>query len=267
VCLVVLALGQHSDYPVILGANRDEFHRRPAASACLWPDAPDVAGGRDLQQGGAWLAAARRGAFAVVTNYRDPSNRVCGGPSRGQLVKDFVAGPPIPAETFVRRSVIPAEGYDGFNLIAVDASGAWYGSNRGTVTPLSEGLYGLSNHLLDTPWPKVRRVKSAVSSALSRNHTDVVEDILDILGDREPAPDEQLPATGVSLELERLLSSPFIVSPEYGTRCSTVVTVDRHARLRLVERSFGSDGSALETRVIDLPLRAPLHPYRGDVGA
>ncbi|MEI7970762.1 MAG: NRDE family protein [Betaproteobacteria bacterium] len=266
-CLVVLALGLHADYPVILGANRDEFHQRPTASACLWPDAPDVAGGRDLQQGGAWLAASRRGALAVVTNYRDPANRVSGGPSRGQLVKDFVAGPPIPAETFLRGSVMPAEGYDGFNLIAVDASGAWYGSNRGTIRPLSEGLYGLSNHLLDTPWPKVLRVKAAVGAALSRNGTDMVEGILDILGDREGAPDDQLPSTGVSLELERLLAAPFIVSPEYGTRCSTVVTVDRQARLKLVERSFGAAGSALETRVIDLSLQAPLHPNRGDHGA
>ena len=137
-CLVILALGQHARYPLILAANRDEFHARPSAGLHAWPDRPGILGGRDLEKGGSWLAAARRGALAVVTNVRDPARRVTGGPSRGDLVSDFLGDDAALALRYVPDRCAPGLGYDGFNLIAVDRSGAWYGSNRGAVRQIPQ---------------------------------------------------------------------------------------------------------------------------------
>lgn len=246
-CLVILALGVHPGLPLVLAANRDEFHRRPAASAHAWHDLPGVVGGRDLEQGGSWLAAARRGALAVVTNVRDPARRVTGGPSRGLLVRDFMAPDGLTAEAFVRERTRPEAGYDGFNLIARDGSGTWYGSNRGPGRQLHDGIHALSNHLLDTDWPKVRRTRQRFSAALHGPADHLTDRLLDALHDTTSAPDHELPSTGVPLEWERRLAPPFIVSPEYGTRCSTVVTLDGCGTLTLTERSFDPAGQATGT--------------------
>lgn len=263
VCLVLLALGRHPDLPIVLAANRDEYHDRPSTVAQAWIDLPHVVGGRDLEKQGTWLAAATPGAFAVVTNYRDPSRRLPDARSRGFLVRDFVADPDATAEGFLRRHLTEGDAYDGFNLIAGDASGVWYGSNRGGLKRLDRGLFGLSNHLLDTPWPKVARAKSHMKALLSSGSGDLEEALFGLLGDRHVVPDAELPATGVPLEWERRLSPPFIVSPDYGTRCSTVLTIDVDNRLRLVERSFARDGSTVGTVAHVMMLERPLgSPYR-----
>lgn len=253
-CLVMLALGMHPDYPLVLAANRDEFHRRPTREAHAWPDAPGVVGGRDLEKGGTWLGVAGRGALAVVTNFRDPANRVTGGPSRGLLVSDFLTSSGTDAGTFVRDRTRPERGYDGFNLIAADAGGVWYGSNRGPVLELRRGLHGLSNHLLDTQWPKVRRTRARFEAALIHRHGTLVQSLFDALRDTDGVADDELPRTGVPLEWERRLAPPFIVSPDYGTRCSTVITIDRARQAVLTERTFDAAGAETGVRTLELTL-------------
>lgn len=247
-CLIVVALRCHPEFPVILAGNRDEFHRRPAAPAHRWPDAPDLLAGRDLEKGGTWLGVSSRGALAVVTNFRDPSRpRRPTAPSRGALVADFLLGDAPDAESYLKCHAHPDSAYDGFNLIAGDATGVWYGANRGHAPgKLADGVHTLSNHLLGTPWPKVTRLRQAMESALAGSASGPVDDALfTALRDRTVAPDEDLPDTGIGLEWERRLAPAFIVSPEYGTRCSTVVTVDRSGLATLREHTFAPDGRCI----------------------
>jgi uncharacterized protein with NRDE domain len=261
VCLVILALGQHPQYPLILAANRDEFHARPSAALHAWPDRPGILGGRDLEKGGSWLAAAQRGALAVVTNVRDPARRVTGGPSRGDLVSDFLGDDTALAAGYVADRCAPGLGYDGFNLIAVDRSGAWYGSNRGAVHRLGAGVHGLSNHLLDTDWPKVRRLRAAMQRVLEAGEPSPADALMVALSDRVDVPDEALPATGVPLEWERRLAPPFIVSPDYGTRCSSVALIDRDGVLTLTEHSFDPEGNLTDVRRMSVQLERPPGPW------
>ncbi len=244
-CLIVVALRCHPDFPVILAGNRDEFHRRPAAPAHRWQDAPDLVAGRDLEKGGTWLGVSRRGALAVVTNFRDPSRpRNAAAPSRGAMVTDFLLDRSQTAESFLQRHAHAESAYDGFNLIAGDPSGLWYGSTRSDAPRrLDDGVHALSNHLLDTPWPKVRRLRQAMDDALAALAFSPIDAALfAALQDRTVAPDPDLPDTGIGLDWERRLAPAFIVSPDYGTRCSTVLTIDRTGQAVLQEHTFAPDG-------------------------
>ncbi len=157
-CLIVFAWRQHPDFPLIVAANRDEFYERPTLAADFWADHPEVLGGRDLKEMGTWLGITRKGRFAALTNYRDPLHVRADAPSRGWLVRDFLTGE-RGAEDYLARLRDRGAAYNGFSLILGDAAGLYYYSNRGEEGPaaLAPGVYGLSNHLLDTPWPKVRR--------------------------------------------------------------------------------------------------------------
>lgn len=238
-CLILLAWHSHPDYPLVVAANRDEFFARPTAGAGFWEDAPQVLAGRDLQAGGTWLGATRSGRFAALTNFRDPARNKSGVPSRGQLVSGFLSGTESAAE-YLRELESIADRYNGFNLVFGDLGGLWCFSNCGEgERELAPGVYGLSNHLLDTPWPKVARGKSALGEALQALPDDAP--LFALLRDDRVAPDEELPRTGVSLEWERLLSAAFVRSPAYGTRSSTVVLVDRAGRLTFVEQTYDPD--------------------------
>ena len=249
-CLVLLALDSHPDYSLILAANRDEFYDRPTTSAAFWADAPSVLAGRDLKAGGTWLGIDRHGRFAAVTNFRQGTREAPAAYSRGALVSDFLTGD-IGALEHVERVRRQADRYNGFNLIAGDPWGVFYFSNRGgRVRHLKPGVYGLSNHLLDTPWPKVAATKSAFGTVLNERAPDLIAELFTLLSDRNRPADAQLPATGVGPEWERLLSSAFIASDDYGTRSSTVVLVGRDGSIVFVERSFGPRGEAgTETRI------------------
>jgi uncharacterized protein with NRDE domain len=241
-CLVLLALSYHPEYPLVLAANRDEFYDRPTAPARFWADNPSILGGRDLNAGGTWLGVDRRGRLAAVTNYRQGERETPAPRSRGLLVSDFLTGDTDPLE-YMERVQRDAGFYNGFNLIAGDASQFCYYSNReGRVQQLGPGVYGLSNHLLDTPWPKVTATKSAFGAVLKGGGPQLVEDLFGLLSNRDRASDGQLPATGVGPEWERLLSSAFIASDNYGTRSSTVVLVGREGKIVFLERSFGPGG-------------------------
>ena len=241
-CLVLIALDSHLAYPLIVAANRDEFYDRPTAPAGFWSDAPSVLAGRDLKAGGTWLGVDRQGRLAAVTNYRQGERESPAPRSRGLLVSEFLTGE-TGAPDYIERVSREADLYNGFNLIAGDASGFFYFSNReGRIRILGAGVYGLSNHLLDTPWPKVTGTKSAFGAVLNREGAELTTELLALLSNRDRASDDQLPSTGVGPEWERLLSSAFIASDRYGTRSSTVVLVGRGGDIRFTERSFGPGG-------------------------
>jgi uncharacterized protein with NRDE domain len=242
-CLVLIALDSHPNHPLIIAANRDEFYDRPTAPAAFWADAPSVLAGRDLRAGGTWLGVDRRGRFAAVTNYRQGQQERPAPRSRGRLVSDFLTTD-TGAQEYIEQVRSEAGFYNSFNLIASDAGGLIYYSDRdGRVRPLAPGVYGLSNHLLDTPWPKVTSTKTAFAAALTGGTSDPTADLFALLADRHRADDELLPATGIGQEWERLLSSAFIASDDYGTRSSTVLLASRDGRIVFVERTFGPKGA------------------------
>jgi uncharacterized protein with NRDE domain len=240
-CLILIALDSHTNYALVVAANRDEFYDRPSAAAAFWSDHPDVLGGRDLKAGGTWLGIDRSGRFAAVTNYRQGEREAVAPRSRGHLVSDYLTTAVDP-RACLERVEPDAALYNGFNLIVGGPRELFYYSNReGSRRLLGPGIYGLSNHLLDTPWPKVTSGKTALS-ALMGSKAELVPDLLALLSDRSQAADHSLPQTGVGLAWERLLSAAFISSSGYGTRSSTVLLVGRDGRVVLVERSFGPDG-------------------------
>lgn len=249
-CLAVFALGAHPRYRVVIAANRDEFHARPTSPARWWDEG--WLGGRDLEAGGAWLGVTRSARWALLTNVREPVFNDPRAPSRGALVPR-VLGAADAAATALPRIVAAHEACNGFNLVGGDHDQAAWASHRvsrGNVgRTLPPGLHGLSNHLLDTPWPKVVRIKAAVGAWCASAALDF-EPLFGALADRTEAPDRELPHTGIPLDRERLLSAPFIVSGTYGTRSSTVVALDHDGEARFVERSF--DAAGRETGVVDV---------------
>jgi uncharacterized protein with NRDE domain len=241
-CLVLLALDSHPVYSVVLAANRDEFYDRPTAPAVFWDSAPSILGGRDLKAGGTWLGVSRTGRLAAVTNFRQGEREQPAPRSRGHLVADFLTGS-TGTPQYMERVRAESQLYNGFNLIAGDSGGFFYYSNReGAVRRLGPGVFGLSNHLLDTPWPKVAAAKSGFGELLESRGSEQIERLFALLSDRSRPPDDLLPSTGVSREWERLLSSAFIVSDGYGTRSSTVVLIGRDGNIVFVERTFGPNG-------------------------
>jgi uncharacterized protein with NRDE domain len=249
-CTLLLAWQVDPGYPLILAANRDEFYQRPTAPAGYWRDASQVFAGRDLVHGGSWLGVTTGGRLAALTNYREPHEARRDAPSRGELVSGFLRQD-LAAGGYLERLRPKASSYSGFNLLLGDLEGLYHYSNKtDRVLPIPRGIHGVSNHLLDTPWPKVVRGKEALARVVGAGNF-AVEDIFDILADRTPAPDERLPDTGIGLERERLLSSIFIASESYGTRCSTVLLVDRERQATFIERTFESGVARDETACFD----------------
>jgi uncharacterized protein with NRDE domain len=240
-CLVLVVWKVHPLYPCVVAANRDELHARPTAAADWWPDYPQILAGRDLQAGGTWLGLSRAGRFAALTNYRDPEQRRADAPSRGALVTSLLNSGASVAQSLDHLRGVGAN-YNGFNVIFSDGERLGiYESVQGSGRELGPGIYGLSNHLLDTPWPKVRHAKSRLEAAL-REMPDTAP-LLALLRDDRPAPDDELPRTGLSIEWERLLSSAFVRAGEYGTRCSTIIRIDARGRAYFDEWSWDSAGA------------------------
>lgn len=245
-CLLVLAWRCHPRYRVVVAANRDEYHARAAAPLGPWADLPGVAGGRDLQAGGAWFAMDATRRFGIVTNFREFGRRRRSAPSRGGLIPAYLAGSSRPDES-LRALETDAPGYAGFNLLLADRDSLWYASNRADVfaRALPPGIYGLSNEFLDTPWPKLVRVRerfaALLTSPVAENRDSLATHLFALLADRETAPAHSLPPGDLSPEWARKLSAPFVLDPEYGTRCSTVLTADDE-QMTLVERRFDAEG-------------------------
>jgi uncharacterized protein with NRDE domain len=240
-CLILFSWKAHPDYELIVAANRDEWRDRPTAPAQWWDDAPDLLAGRDLKAGGTWMGITRNGRFAAITNFRDPSDKRSTAPSRGTLVMDFLLEDRTPRE-FLEAVSHRDEPFNGFNLIAGDGKKLMYLASRdGVVREVESGIHGLSNHVLDEPWPKVTQGRIELQKAM-REPLDA-EALFTVLSDRTMAPDSALPETGVGLEWERVLSPALIVAPDYGTRSSTVLTIGKNGDVEFEERSRGPDGA------------------------
>ncbi len=240
VCLILLAIDSNARYPLVIGANRDEYYARPTRPMAPWPHAPQLLAGKDLQAGGTWMGLARSGRIAAVTNVReDPKES--GQHSRGELPKDFLLGT-VCAAQFAEQAHARGADYAGFNLLVGDASGIYYCSNRNQSPPrrLPAGVYGLSNATLDSPWPKVQSGTAALRELL-KTALDPAQ-ILAILADATQAAPAELPHTGITAEHERLLSSRFIASQDYGTRASTAVLVDSKSKAQVWEQNFTAGG-------------------------
>lgn len=249
-CLLVVAYDAHPDYRLVLVGHRDEFHARPTAALDWWDHPAGILGGRDLQAGGTWLGLDRRGRLGVVTNYRSADWQRPGAPSRGGLVTEFLRGS-MPTESFVASMSVRGADFAGFSMMAFDGRALAYGSNppEPVSASLAPGIYGLSNAGLDTPWPKVVRTRERIRMLLEADRVRP-ESLFAALADRRPAADDELPDTGIGPERERLLSAPFIVSPGYGTRCSTLVMVGHDGTVRVEERRYSPEGETTGRTVI-----------------
>ena len=252
-CLILFSWRQRPDYPLILAANRDEFHARPTAPAAFWPQAPQLLAGRDLVAGGTWLGVTRDGRWGAVTNYRDPAEHRPGALSRGTLVRDFLLSGASP-RSWLQALADEADRYPGFNLLLGASEELFYFSNReGILRPLPPGLYALSNGLLDTAWPKATGGKSALAAIVAAAGQPEPRALFALLADTSRPADEQLPDTGVGLDWERRLAARFIVSPGYGTRSSTLLLVSATGEVLFHERSFtpqASDGGQVRHRFL-----------------
>lgn len=254
-CLIVVAWKARADRPLIVAANRDEWRDRPAEPAHWWNDRPEILAGRDLKAGGTWMGVTRSGRFAAVTNFRDPSDKRSTARSRGELVTDFLRSGGL-AESFLAKLAPRAREYNGFNLIAGDGEGLWYFSSReGRPRAIAPGVHGLSNHVLDEPWPKVVRGRLAMDAALADD--DPGPRLFAMLADGQGAPDEALPDTGVGIGWERRLAAPLITGADYGTRASTVLWIDADGRGRFEERAVGAGGQVVGARVEELQFPPP----------
>nr|WP_300306212.1 NRDE family protein [Halomonas sp.] len=245
-CLIAFQYDPASTMPLVLVANRDEYHQRPTLPLAEWPDAPGLFAGRDLQAGGTWLAVHRNGRIAAITNVRAPGMEApAQAPSRGHLVRAALEAPDL--EAWLRQARDEAQAYAGFNLLVGSPSGLWHltrNHREVCLSAVTPGIHGLSNASLDTPWPKVRHATQALAQDLAQAETSLpmaTKAFLDPL----QAEDNELPDTGISLDKERFLSSSFIVSEEYGTRAMTRLILHRthhQAWFNLHEKAFASDG-------------------------
>jgi uncharacterized protein with NRDE domain len=239
VCLITLAHRCGPDWPLVIAANRDEFHERPTQAAGWWVDRPDILGGRDLLAGGSWLAVHRLGRFAAVTNYRDAEPRQTGLSSRGELVAGFLETEMPPMDYL---ATIDGARYNGFNLLVWAGGELAYLSNQGDAsTRLGPGIYGLANARLDSSCDKVSRSKARLRDLLDNGALSDAA-LFELLGDRATAPPGDTDATRLPRTAARAITAPFIVMPEFGTRCSTLVTVSNAGEWRFVERRFGPEG-------------------------
>lgn len=255
-CCLFLALDQHPALPLIIAANRDEYYQRPTLGAQFWEGMPQMLAGRDLEQDGTWLGVTRDGRFGAVTNFRDTNKAVNGARSRGHLVKDFLLSEDCPDE-YVTRVAAQSHLYNGFSLMVGSTAQVMYYSNRGRGPQrLISGLYGLSNHLLDTAWPKIVKGKAELKRLLRTPSGPSTDDLLQLLEDHTVAGEEHRPTTDLELDQE-LDSRIFVRGEAFGTRCSTVIRLNVEGVLEFKERTFFNHSSRPTTVEYQLQLPCP----------
>ena len=259
-CLIPFSFKENSNYKLALVANRDEFYNRKTESADYWPDHKNILGGRDLEAMhpdgtcGTWMAMTTSGKIAMVTNYRDLKNLKSNAPSRGHLVSDFLIHDVDPLSYLKDLEKIKSR-YNGFNLIVGDADALYYLSNyKDGVEKLSSGFYGLSNHLLQTPWPKVELAKSRLKPLFDKTTIDA-EELLNIMQNESRAEEKDLPDTGIGMEREKALSSMFIKTEGYGTRCSTSVLIKKNGEVNFVERTYDLFDFSFQSKKFDFRIK------------
>jgi uncharacterized protein with NRDE domain len=252
-CLILFSYRTHPSFRLILAANRDEYHARPSDPPAFWEEAPHLLSGRDLVAGGTWLGITRTGRLAAITNYRNPASVMKNAPSRGKLVCDYLMGDQSPLE-YLLQVQDQAEKYNGFNLLIGDTEDFfWYSNRNDSILKISPGIYGISNRLFDTPWPKVVRGKELLAPILAEKNPST-DDLFRVLRDEMAPADAILPATGVTLEWERMLSPIFIRNPVYGTRSSTLIFIGYDDRVAFLDRTFSPDSDQVDERKFDFSL-------------
>ncbi|MDE0471679.1 MAG: NRDE family protein [Ekhidna sp.] len=244
-CLITFAFNAHPNYRFILTANRDEFYVRPTSPANWWEDHPEVFGGRDLHAMGTWMGIHKNGRFAAITNYREIKNIKSGTKTRGNLTTDFLLGTD-PPEAYASKVQKKGDEYNGFNLIVLDQEMAFAGNHSEGSYQLDFGIYGLSNALLDTPWPKVEKAKSTFEYLIRKNFK--LEDLIEMMDDTEAAADKSLPGTGLDYGREKAFSAMRIRTPDYGTCCTTAIRIDYEGNVEFMEKSYPV-GDRLENTV------------------
>lgn len=255
-CLILFAYKTHPIYKLIVASNRDEFYDRPTASLQFWEDYPYILAGRDLLRKGTWMGVTKSGRFAALTNVRNPSEHTEGKLSRGNLVADFLISSESPIEYMMSVSRNKNQ-FPGFNLLAGDLNDLFYYSNyESKIKKLEPGIYGVSNHLLDTAWPKVKFGKSELENIIEGQGSELVQHLLTLLQNSEQAPDHLLPKTGVSLEWERLLSPLFIKSEKYGSRSSSVI-LQSDNEIQFTEQVYSKKGIKKEITSFSIDIRIP----------
>lgn len=245
-CLIAFAYRTHPKYKLILAANRDEFYKRPTRPARFWTEEghPDMLAGKDLEAGGTWMGISKKETWGALTNYRDFSEIKENPPSRGELVLNYLDQDKSPAE-FLENIKERTQAYNGFNILLGDADSLLHYSNHSdTITEVEPGIHGVSNALLDTPWTKLEQAKSDLSEAIKKEEP-AVEDLFSLLKNDTTAPDAELPETGLPYELEKAVSSVFIKTDNYGTRCSTVLLIDHDGKCTFTERRYDPSTSAI----------------------
>jgi len=237
-CLLFFSYRLTPGYPLVVAANRDEFLARPTARLDYLNPEKTLLAGRDLQGGGTWLGITADLRFAAITNYRNPAANRPEAPSRGEILMNYLTGT-MEAASYLQALAKEGGKYNGCNVILGDARELYFYSNiTGEIERLSPGFYGLSNHLLDSPWPKVVRGKELLYPHMVATDHIQPQVLLQLLTDSWRPPDEELPATGVGPEWERLLSAIFIDGPGYGTRSSAVISVSDGGRINFTEQTW-----------------------------
>ena len=241
-CLILFAHHATPQYKLVLIANRDEYHQREAKPADFWQNSPNIFGGIDCTAGGSWLSVDKSGRFAAITNIRKPPFKKTNTLSRGEIISQFLSRQQTAAE-FINELKEKDHLYGLFNLLLLDDSGLWhYSSDSQQSQAVPHGIHGLSNASLDTPWPKLARSQAALEQQLSLPLIDESK-LLNIMQSTERPSDEELPKTGVSLEFEQFLSSVFIQGDDYGTRCTTLLTIDHSNTMKFTELTYNVEGS------------------------
>lgn len=251
-CILFIAHQQRQDYPLIIAANRDEFYERPSAPADFWPQHPHVLAGKDLRAGGTWMGVSHNGAIAALTNIRAPQHNKDDAKSRGELVSQWLkqnpSGTGNDMEMFSDQLRQDRQHFNGYNLVfGYPHQLQVYNNHTDNLHPIENGVFGLSNADINTPWPKVEQGTNALSDYVTHSNQINPEDLFSILRHDNQAPDHLLPQTGVPHEWEKALSSIFITMPTYGTRTSTLVMVDNKGHLNWFERTFNAQGEATQT--------------------
>lgn len=250
-CIIAIAYRVHPAYPLVIAANRDEFYSRPTAPLGYWKDNPDILAGRDLKSHGTWLGMNKKGEIAAVTNFREPGKTIESGISRGFLVKNYLEDDTSP-DIYLESVAARKNEYSGFNLVAGNIDSLFWYSNRGNgIKKIEPGIHGLSNRLLNSPWPKVEKIRMGISHIVEQHSEIEAETLFTLLTDTARPPDEMLPDTGIGRRWEQILSPVFVTSDVYGTRCSSVILVDTAGKVLFCERSFDLSNS-VDTRCFTL---------------
>ena len=254
-CILFIAIEQHPDYPLIIAANRDEFFARPTAASRFWSKHPALLAGQDLQAGGSWMAVNKNGRLAALTNVRDPQRFEPQAQSRGELVTAFTLGEQT-NEQYLAHLQQSRQDYNGYNLLF----GQWhdlsvYNNHSDNSEKLQQGVYGLSNASLNSPWPKINKGMVNLQQYCHNKAQIEPERLFELLQDESKAEDHLLPHTGIPLEWERQLSSIFIRGETYGTRSSTVFLVDKSHNCHWYEKTFSANGATLDQENYTFPIK------------